>query len=414
MSEKNTTEHSTTTTDHNEIERWVEHRNGKPAHVTSEEEQDEYDPEGVDPGILRISFQEDEDDALEELSWARFFGKFEAESLAFVYQEETESGDQSRFCKFVSRESDEEPESDTLDPSERDPTDDDSPLTDATEAPADSRTPGSVERETTIEEPREEPAESRRSQERARTEQPRDSSDFSKRDPTGETSQTGTLGDPEEEIDGESSERHTDSSSPEPPERASPSEESPERSTESRRSRDTASADELRDTSGPSEHELSTEEAQDEPIGESIERTAEEQHENIADSRSPESPEGDTTDDRRQERTTKSEYQRDMGGADELRDDRDEPPLTSDSVATVEASKGQPVVNDAGERIGIVSEVSNRQVFIKTDPEVATQSKTELGLEADDPDTNVYAVGIEQIETIDGTVRIYRPERSGL
>lgn len=51
-------------------------------------------------GLLRIRF--DDDASLQPISWEDFFEKFEAEGLAFVYQEATASGELSRFCKLVS------------------------------------------------------------------------------------------------------------------------------------------------------------------------------------------------------------------------------------------------------------------------------------------------------------------------
>jgi hypothetical protein len=80
-----------TTTDHEEIRRWVESRGGRPAHVT------ETASDG-DEGILRIDFREP-DEGLEEISWDEWFQAFEENDLAFLYQDE---GD-SRFNKLVSR-----------------------------------------------------------------------------------------------------------------------------------------------------------------------------------------------------------------------------------------------------------------------------------------------------------------------
>ena len=84
-----------TTTDHDEIRAWVEARGGKPATVRDTASED-------DVGVLRICFRND-DDALEVIEWDAFFEKFEEENLAFLYQERTESGDTSRFFKFVER-----------------------------------------------------------------------------------------------------------------------------------------------------------------------------------------------------------------------------------------------------------------------------------------------------------------------
>ena len=40
---------------------------------------------------------------MQEISWEEFFDKFEEKKLAFLYQEKTSGGDESRFFKFVSR-----------------------------------------------------------------------------------------------------------------------------------------------------------------------------------------------------------------------------------------------------------------------------------------------------------------------
>jgi hypothetical protein len=85
-----------TTTDHDEIRRWVEQRGGRPARVIETGEDD-------DPGILRINFNEpggDDDVGLEEISWDEWFGAFDENGLAFLYQDEGGS----RFNKLVRRE----------------------------------------------------------------------------------------------------------------------------------------------------------------------------------------------------------------------------------------------------------------------------------------------------------------------
>jgi hypothetical protein len=86
---------SKTTTDHDEIRRWAEERGGHPAAVEST------GGDG-DPGVLRIDFDEPEE-RLQEISWDEWFEKFDKENLAFLYQEETKDGGQSRFFKVVSR-----------------------------------------------------------------------------------------------------------------------------------------------------------------------------------------------------------------------------------------------------------------------------------------------------------------------
>lgn len=84
-----------TTTDHETIRRWAEERGGRPARVKGTGDKE-------DAGILRLDFG-DPDPALEEISWDEFFEKFEENGLAFLYQEETASGGESRFSKFVER-----------------------------------------------------------------------------------------------------------------------------------------------------------------------------------------------------------------------------------------------------------------------------------------------------------------------
>lgn len=83
------------TTNHEEIRRWAEKRGGKPATVRGTEEK------GEEAGILRIKFRNDED--LEEIGWEDFFEKFDEEKLAFLYQDRTEDGGESRFFKLVRR-----------------------------------------------------------------------------------------------------------------------------------------------------------------------------------------------------------------------------------------------------------------------------------------------------------------------
>jgi hypothetical protein len=87
---------SKTTTDHDEIRRWVQERGGKPASVKG--------TGGEEPGVLRIDFPgRGDEDSLEEISWEEFFDKFEKEKLAFLYQDRTEDGSESRFFKLVNR-----------------------------------------------------------------------------------------------------------------------------------------------------------------------------------------------------------------------------------------------------------------------------------------------------------------------
>jgi hypothetical protein len=88
---------SKTTTDHQTIRKWVEERGGRPARVKGT-------GSNGDAGLLRIDYPgRGGDDALEEIDWDAFFKGFEENELAFLYQEETKDGDESRFSKLVSR-----------------------------------------------------------------------------------------------------------------------------------------------------------------------------------------------------------------------------------------------------------------------------------------------------------------------
>jgi hypothetical protein len=84
-----------TTTDHKLIRQWAEERGAKPTSVEGTGSKKE-------PGVLRLDF-EPKDDELQEISWADFFGKFEKEKLAFLYQDRMADGSVSRFHKFVQR-----------------------------------------------------------------------------------------------------------------------------------------------------------------------------------------------------------------------------------------------------------------------------------------------------------------------
>jgi len=82
-----------TTTDHDTIKHWVEARGGCPARVKGT-------GTGDDPGILRVDYPGFSGvKTLEAIEWGEFFDAFEANNLAFLYQDE----DNSRFSKLVSR-----------------------------------------------------------------------------------------------------------------------------------------------------------------------------------------------------------------------------------------------------------------------------------------------------------------------
>lgn len=88
---------SAITTDHKYIKKWIDKRGGKPAKVKGT---------GNDhsSGILRVLFPGmGSDQRLEVISWDDFFRNFEENNVAFLYQEKTAAGEESRFFKFVSR-----------------------------------------------------------------------------------------------------------------------------------------------------------------------------------------------------------------------------------------------------------------------------------------------------------------------
>jgi len=100
VAETRTKGETRTTTDHEEIRRWAEGRGGRPATVKGTESGDE-------PGVLTIDFPGyGEDEKLEHISWDEWFEKFDKENLAFLYQETTADGEESRFFKVVSRDRD--------------------------------------------------------------------------------------------------------------------------------------------------------------------------------------------------------------------------------------------------------------------------------------------------------------------
>lgn len=88
---------SSTTIDHDEIRSWVEEHDGKPATVRSTRD-------GDDAGVLRVDFPGGAgEDQLEHISWDEWFEKFDESKLAFLYQQEKASGEDSTFFKLVSR-----------------------------------------------------------------------------------------------------------------------------------------------------------------------------------------------------------------------------------------------------------------------------------------------------------------------
>lgn len=90
---------SKTTTNHEEIKRWVEERGGRPAVVKGT-------PGKRSGGVLRIDYPGfSGEDTLESITWEEFFEAFEENNLAFLYQEEKKDGAESRFSKLIDRDS---------------------------------------------------------------------------------------------------------------------------------------------------------------------------------------------------------------------------------------------------------------------------------------------------------------------
>ena len=87
-----------TTTNHDEIRKWVEKRGGHPAVVSATENK------GGGGGLLRIDYDEpggNDDDRLHRITWNEFFQIFERNGIAFLYDPDSDS----RFSKFVQKES---------------------------------------------------------------------------------------------------------------------------------------------------------------------------------------------------------------------------------------------------------------------------------------------------------------------
>ncbi len=88
---------SKNTKNHDEIRKWAEARDAKPAEVASTHK-------GKEPGILRFEFPgapNHNDGKLQEISWDDFFAKFDENDLELVYQDKTAAGERSNFNKLV-------------------------------------------------------------------------------------------------------------------------------------------------------------------------------------------------------------------------------------------------------------------------------------------------------------------------
>jgi hypothetical protein len=86
------------TTDLTEIKKWAEARDGKPSKVKGV-------GDDSDSGIIRIDFPGySGEKSLEHISWDDWYKIFKEQKLAFLYQDKTSDGKESRFFKLVNRE----------------------------------------------------------------------------------------------------------------------------------------------------------------------------------------------------------------------------------------------------------------------------------------------------------------------
>ena len=84
-------------TDHDEIRRWAEERDAKPACVKGTGNR-------TDPGMIRLDFPGySGEDTLQHISWDEWFETFDESDLALLVQDQTADGDKSNFNKLVSR-----------------------------------------------------------------------------------------------------------------------------------------------------------------------------------------------------------------------------------------------------------------------------------------------------------------------
>ncbi len=81
------------TRSHEVILRWAEERGGRPATVPGTEHDGR-------PGVLRITFADEGNSRLEEISWDDWFRSFDERELVFLYQYRKSDGSQSNFFRL--------------------------------------------------------------------------------------------------------------------------------------------------------------------------------------------------------------------------------------------------------------------------------------------------------------------------
>ncbi len=82
------------TTDHDEIERWIEERQGAPAIIESTWD--------GNTAVLKVDFGEPDNNVI-EISWDEFFRIFDESDLEFLHQDERSDGTLSRAYEFAER-----------------------------------------------------------------------------------------------------------------------------------------------------------------------------------------------------------------------------------------------------------------------------------------------------------------------
>lgn len=90
---------SETTVDHDTIRNWAESRGGRPSVIRTSGGKGRK----KSGGVLRLDFGPKEEN-LEETTWDEFFEVFDQSGLAFLFQDKTADGKESRFSRFVKRE----------------------------------------------------------------------------------------------------------------------------------------------------------------------------------------------------------------------------------------------------------------------------------------------------------------------
>jgi hypothetical protein len=90
---------SRTLTDHDEIRKWAEQRDGTPSAVKGTSRKSD------DIGMIRIDFPGYSGEGkLEPVDWDRWFDKFDESNLALIVEEKTARGVTSNFNKLIARE----------------------------------------------------------------------------------------------------------------------------------------------------------------------------------------------------------------------------------------------------------------------------------------------------------------------